>query len=162
LHVPQLREGGRGQQRETEHGGSANAVSHGLNVTLFDQLRPLPHNASVPSCRLAAGRLLVAVVLTLAMPAQWEAFCGGWQSAPQAMACCHRAAHDAGPPAAFSCCTAQEQARHAQSPISAMPAIQLVSANLPVPAAATAPFCPEPPRPARSADSRLLASVFLI
>jgi hypothetical protein len=112
--------------------------------------------------RVAACRILVAVVVTLAMPAQWEAFCGGWQSAPQAMGCCHRASHDAGPSAAFSCCAAQEQTRHAQAPISAMPAIQLMSTNLPVPVAATAPVRPEPPRRARSADSRLLASVFLI
>ena len=115
------------------------------------------------SCfRLGAGRAFLALVLTLAMPAHWEAFCGGWQSPQQAMACCHRASHDKGPSAAFSCCAAQEQTRHAQSPISAVPAIQLVPANLPLPVATAARLCPESTRRARPTDSRLLASVLLI
>ncbi|HEX9368971.1 MAG TPA: hypothetical protein VF921_20240 [Vicinamibacterales bacterium] len=116
----------------------------------------------MPHVRTAVGRSLVALVLALTMPASWEAFCGGWQSPQQAMACCHRASHDGGPSAAFSCCAAQEQTRHAQSPMSAMPAIRLMSANLPVPVAAIVHLRLESPRRARSADSRLLASVFLI
>ena len=114
------------------------------------------------STRMVIARMLVAAALTLAMPAQWEAFCGGWQSPQQAMACCHRESHDAAPSAAFNCCAAQEQARHAQSPVSAMPAIQLVSATVPIPVVATAHLRPASPRPARPADSRLLASVFQI
>jgi hypothetical protein len=120
------------------------------------------HNGCVSPFRVAAGRILLSVVLTLAMPAQWEAFCSGWESPEQAMACCHEASHDEGPSAAFSCCAAQEQARHAQSPVFAIPAIPLVPVNLPVPAAATARFHDESPRRARSGDPRLLASVFLI
>jgi hypothetical protein len=117
--------------------------------------------AFVSHFRAAAARLL-AVVLTLALPAQWEAFCAGWQSPAQAMACCQKASHEEGPSAASSCCAAQEQTRHAQAPVSAMPAVQLVAASLPVPAASTAHFYDESPRRARSGDPRLLASVFLI
>jgi hypothetical protein len=118
--------------------------------------------ACVSSFRVAAGRVLVAVVLALAMPAPWDAFCGGWQSPEQAMACCHRASHDAGPSAASSCCAGREQTRHAQAPGAATPAIQLVSLNLPVPPAKTAHLRVESPRRPRPADSRLLDSVFLI
>jgi hypothetical protein len=116
----------------------------------------------MPSTRVVIARTLIAIVLTLAMPVQWEAFCGGWQSPAQAMACCHRASHEKGPSTAFNCCAAQEQTRHGQSPISAVPVVPLVSANLPVPPLTTARLCPESPRRARSVDSRLLASVFLI
>lgn len=118
--------------------------------------------APVSRFRLPAGQILLAVVLTLAMPAQWEAFCGGWQSPQQAMACCAHASHDVERSVASSCCLSQEQARHAQSPLIAMPTIRLVPAHLPVPAAAPARFYDESPRRARSGDARLLAAVFLI
>lgn len=118
--------------------------------------------ATVSRLRLPAGRLLLAVLLTLAVPAQWEAVCGGWQSPQQAMACCEHASHDADLSAAFNCCASQEQARHAHSPVSAMPAIRLVSATLPVPVVRTAHFRAASPRRARTVDSRLLAAVFLI
>lgn len=118
--------------------------------------------ALVSCLRLAAGRIFLAVALTLVMPAQWEASCGGWQSPQEAMACCQRESHNAGSSVASNCCAAQEQARHAQSPVSAMPAIQPVFAAWPGPVVATAHLRPASPRRARSADSRLLASVFLI
>ena len=118
---------------------------------------------AIVSCfRVAAVRLFLAAVLTLAMPAQWDAFCSGWQSPHEAMACCQHASHDAGPSAAFNCCAAQEQTRHAQSPVSAMPAIRLVSTILPVPVPTLAHLSPASSRRARPADSRLLASVFQI
>jgi hypothetical protein len=117
---------------------------------------------AVPFFRMAVARALVALVLALAMPVQWEAFCGGWQSPHEAMACCHRASRDDGPSAAFGCCAAQEQSRHAQSQPPVVVAHQLVLAQMPVPAAARVRARLGSTRTARSADSRLLASVFLI
>ena len=112
--------------------------------------------------RPSVARALLAVLLTLALPAQWEAFCGGWQSPQEAMACCHRASHDEGPSAAFSCCAAQEQGRHAQSQISAGAAVSSTPSTPLLFASAVLPVHVGSTRPARAADTRLLASVFLI
>lgn len=118
--------------------------------------------ASVSCLRVAAGRVLVAVLLTLAMPAPWEAFCGGWESPQEAMVCCHRSSHEEGPSAAFSCCAAREQTRHAQSPTVVALTAPLVLSHLPVPGPTEMRVLVVSPRSARPADARLLASVFLI
>ncbi len=112
--------------------------------------------------RLSRVRALVAVLLALALPANWEAFCAGWQSPQEAMACCHRASHDEGRSAAFSCCASQEQTRHAQSPASAVAAVPPANATSMVFAARQLPVRAGSTRPTRSVDVRLLASVFLI
>jgi hypothetical protein len=117
---------------------------------------------SVSGSRIAIARSLIALVLTLAMPAQWEAFCGGWQSPQEAMACCHRASHDDGPSAAFTCCVAQEQSRHAQSPVTSVVAVPATHATPLLFAPRVLPICINSTRPARTAETRLLASVFLI
>jgi hypothetical protein len=112
--------------------------------------------------RVAAGRVLVAVLLTLALPVPWAAFCSGWDSPREAMACCHRASHHDGPSAASSCCAAQEQKRHAQSASRVVMSAPLVLSCLPIPVPTDRRFPLVPLRAARPADARLLSSVFLI